>query len=99
MLETAYEQCLCIELCEHSIAFRRQVILPVTYKSVSVENALRIDIVVAEELVVELKAVEALLPVHTAQVLTYLRFGGYASGLLFNFHSYRLMDGMRRIVL
>jgi GxxExxY protein len=98
MLEAAYEQCLCLELREHGIAFERQVVLPVTYKSATIENAFRIDVVVAGELAVEVKAVETLLPVHTAQLLPYLRFGRYQSGLLFNFHAYRLLDGMKRVV-
>lgn len=99
MLERAYEQCLCLELQSHAIAFERQVPVPVTYKSSVIESAFRVDLLVAGVLVVEIKAVDALLPVHTAQVLTYLRFGGFPVGLLMNFNSQRLLDGLKRISL
>jgi GxxExxY protein len=75
------------------------VTIPVTYKSTVTEHAFRRDILVADTLVVEVKAVETLLPVHTSQVLTDLRFGCYPVGLLFNFNAFRLMDAMTRVSL
>jgi GxxExxY protein len=99
MLESVYEECFCLELAEHQIPYARQVHLPVRYKAKAIDDAFRIDVLVAETLVVEIKAVEALLPVHTAQVLTYMRFGRFPMGLLLNFHSVRLIDGLKRLVL
>ena len=98
LLESVYEDCLCYELVEHRIAHERQLSLPVVYKSMRLENAYRIDIVVEGKLVLELKTVERLLPIHEAQLLTYLRIGGYRTGLLLNFHSVLLKDGMKRMV-
>jgi GxxExxY protein len=98
LLESVYEQCLCAELAEHDLPYARQVALPVVYKSTHIDAGFRIDIVVAGELVLELKAVDVLLPVHSAQVLPYLRIGGYPLGLLMNFNTVRLKDGLRRFV-
>jgi GxxExxY protein len=98
LLESIYEDCLCYELEQHRIAFERQVCLPVIYKSMRLENAYRLDVVVERKLVVELKTVERLLPIHEAQLLTYLRGGGYRTGLLLNFYSVLLKDGIKRMV-
>ncbi|NBV76485.1 MAG: GxxExxY protein, partial [Methylococcaceae bacterium] len=86
LLESVYEQCLCVELASHSIPFRRQVAMPVTYKSEKIDGGFRLDLLVGERLVVEIKSVEKLLPIHQAQVLTYLRLGHFARGLLLNFN-------------
>jgi len=99
LLETIYEQCLCCELEQGGIAYARQVPLPVTYKTLRLDCAYRMDIVVDNSLVVEVKAVERILPIHEAQMLTYLRLSGHKVGLLMNFNNVVLKDGLRRFVL
>jgi GxxExxY protein len=99
LLESAYEQCLARELELCGVAFRRQVPVPVIYKGMALDCAYRLDFVIENDLIVELKAVDTLLPVHSAQLLTYLRLTGIHAGLLLNFHSDVLRDGLRRIVL
>lgn len=96
-LESAYEECLCHELLALGIPFERQVILPLMYKGRQIGQGYRIDLLVADAVVVEVKAVEALLPVHGTQLLTYLRLGGWTIGLLMNFHGPTLVGGLRRI--
>ncbi len=98
LLESAYEECLCFELRQNGIAYARQVPLAVVYKEVQLECGYRMDIVAAGELVVEVKAVERLMPIHEAQMLTYLRLSGLKIGLLMNFNSVMLKDGLRRFV-
>lgn len=99
LLESAYEECLCYELAQSAITFRRQVPLPVIYKEVKLDCGYRMDVVVDERVVVELKTVEHLAPVHDAQILTYLRLSAYPVGLLMNFNVSVLRDGMKRFVL
>jgi GxxExxY protein len=99
LLESAYEQCLCYELQQKGLQFQRQVPLPVRYKAVNLDCGYRLDIVVAGVLVLELKAIERLLPIHDAQMLSYLKLGGFKVGLLLNFHSPVLKDGIRRLVI
>ena len=96
-LEHVYEEAFAVELNLLSIPFRRQVIFPVNYKGIQVAES-RLDLLVAYELVVELKAIDELRPIHHAQVLSYLRAGEFQLGLLFNFNVYSLRQGMRRIV-
>ncbi len=99
LLESAYEECLCWELGRQGINVRRQVPLPVTYKEVKLDLGYRLDLVVDERLIVELKTVEKLLPIHEAQLLTYLKLSGLGTGLLLNFNSAVLRDGIKRMVL
>ncbi|WP_237051461.1 GxxExxY protein [Magnetospirillum sp. ME-1] len=99
LLESAYEQCLAHELELNEIPFKRQVPVPVVYKGMKLDCAYRLDLVVADALVLEIKAVEKLLPVHGAQLLTYLKLTGIRAGLLLNFNSEVLRDGMKRVVL
>lgn len=99
LLESAYELCLCHELACRKIGFRRQVDVPVLYKGVSLDCGYKIDILVDEKVVLELKAVEAILPVHEAQLLTYLRLSGKQLGFLMNFHVSRMSAGVKRRVL
>jgi len=99
LLESAYEECLRYEFRENGLAFRRQVPLPIIYKQLRLDCGYRIDIVVGERVVVELKTVERLIPVHEAQLLTYLKLSGIRTGLLLNFNAPVLRDGMRRMVL
>ncbi len=98
LLESAYEKCLCFELGQAGLSFERQVSLPIVYKQVRLDCGYRLDIVVENELVVELKAAERLLPIHEAQMLTYLRLSGHKVGLLMNFNSAVLKDGLKRFV-
>jgi GxxExxY protein len=97
LLESAYELCLCHELSLRELAFRRQVELPIEYKGLRLDAGYRIDLIVADELAVELKSVERLLPIHEAQLLTYLKLSGMKTGLLLNFHEEVLRKGIKRL--
>ena len=97
LLESVYETCLAHELRKRSVRFDRAVQLPVIYDGRRMEAHFRLDLVVDATLVVELKSVERLLPVHRAQLLTYLRLGGFKRGLLINFNVDRLIDGVKRL--
>jgi len=99
LLESAYEECLCHELNLTGLTFRRQVELPIRYKGVQLDCGYRVDLVVQEAVIVELKCVEKLLPIHDAQLLTYLRLSGIRVGLLMNFHTPALHQGIIRKVL
>jgi GxxExxY protein len=99
LLESAYEECLCHELECRSLGFARQVALPVRYKAISLDCAYRMDVVVENQLILELKAVDKLLPIHDAQLLTYLRLSGLRTGLLMNFNVPVLKDGLKRMML
>ncbi|MCC6573559.1 MAG: GxxExxY protein [Planctomycetes bacterium] len=96
LLESAYEECLCFELATAGIAFERQKPLPVEYKGVRLDCGYRLDLVVEGLIIVELKAVEKILPVHEAQLLTYLKLTGIPLGLLINFNVPLLKDGIVR---
>jgi GxxExxY protein len=99
LLESAYEECLCYELKQSGLIFQRQVPLPVLYKAIRLDCGYRIDIVVEKKVILELKTVERLIPVHDAQLLTYLKLSRLRTGLLLNFNSPTLKDGIRRMVL
>ena len=99
LLESAYSECLSRELSLRGLSFERERALPVEYKGVRLECGYRLDFLVENALVVEVKAVEAIAPVHEAQLLTYLRLGGWRLGLLINFNVVALKDGIRRKVL
>ena len=99
LLESAYEECLALEFHDAGLAFARQVPLPVIYKSVRLDCGYRMDFVIDQNLVVELKTAERLLPIHEAQLLTYLKLSGVETGLLLNFHSAVLREGIRRMML
>src|ERR1700757_3436674 len=99
LLESAYEECLCHELRQAKLVFRRQVALPVVYKSVRLDCGYRLDVVVENGLILELKTVERLMPIHEAQVITYLRLSNIPNGLLLNFNSAVLKQGIRRLIL
>lgn len=99
LLESAYEECLAYEMSVRHIPFERQKELPVIYKGVQVDCGFRLDFLVGKLLVVELKAVDQLAPIHDAQVLTYLKLTGCKLGLLLNFNATRLRNGIKRIVL
>jgi len=93
LLESAYEECLCHELHLRGLAFKRQVELPVHYKGVSLDCGYKLDIVVKDQIILELKCVEHLLPVHEAQLLTYLKLTGKRVGFLLNFNVATLARG------
>lgn len=99
LLESAYEECLCQELTLRQMPFKRQYPLPIQYKGLSLNCGYRIDLLVADTVVVELKAAEKVLPVHEAQLLTYLKLGGSKVGLIINFNVPTLKQGIRRRVL
>jgi GxxExxY protein len=99
LLESAYEACLMYEIQKRGIRVRHQVELPVVYETVKVDAGFRIDLLVGEEIVVELKSVDKLLPVHEAQLLTYLKLSGKRLGLLINFNVVHLRDGIKRMVV
>ena len=99
LLESAYEECLCFELTAKGLAYARQVPLPVVYKEVRLDSTYRMDIVVENEVIIEIKAVDRLVPIHEAQMITYLKLSGLKVGLLLNFNSVLLKEGIRRIVL
>jgi GxxExxY protein len=94
-----YEECLCHELQLWRIAFQQQVPLPVHYKGLQLPHGHRLDLLVDNTVVVGLKAIETLLPVHKAQLLSYLRLGNWPLGLPININEARLVDGLRRITL
>ena len=98
LLESAYEECLSFELEKAGVNFTRQVPLPVVYKGVKLDCGYKMDVVVEDLIIIELKAVERLIPVHEAQLLSYLKLYEKKVGLLLNFHVPLLRDGIKRIV-
>ncbi len=98
LLESAYEECLCHDLSILGLRFERQKDLPVSYKEVRLDCGYKIDIVVERLVILELKAVERLLPIHEAQLLTYLKLSNLSLGLLINFNVPLLKQGIKRIV-
>ena len=99
LLEAAYEKCLCRELQLRELSFATQVSLPVEYKGIKLECGYRMDIVVDEKVIIEIKSVETTLPVHEAQLLTYLKLSKMKVGLLMNFNVPMMKDGIVRRVL
>lgn len=99
LLESAYEACLCRELSVRKLHFQKQVPLPVQYKGLQLEAGYRLDLLVEDKIVVEIKSVDELLPVHQAQLLTYLRLSHKRIGLLINFNVPLLKHGLKRMIL
>ena len=97
LLESTYEECLCTELSLLDIPFERQIRLPIVYKSVTLLRAYKLDLLIDKAVIVELKTVDKILPIHEAQLLTYLRLSGLQRALLFNFNSVPLKSGIRRL--
>ena len=98
LLESAYEECLCCELGLRGIKFQRQVALPLNYKCIKLDCGYRMDLLVEDKVVVELKTVEAIAPIHEAQMLTYLKLRKIRLGLIINFNVRLLVEGIRRLV-
>ena len=99
LLESVYEACLCHELKKHGVPFKAQVVLPVTYDGMRLETGLRLDVLVADSVIVEIKAVETMHPLFEAQLLTYLKLTGLRLGLLVNFNVQLIKDGIKRMAL
>lgn len=98
LLESAYEACLVHELRKRSLRVQNQVELPVRYEEVYLDIGYRIDLLVEDQVIVELKAIAELAPIHEAQLLSYLKLSNLRIGLLINFHVSKLKDGIRRLV-
>ena len=99
LLESAYKECLYHYLIEKGLKVQKELALPIVYKDVKLDHGYRIDLLVENKVVVEIKTVDCLTDVHTAQVLTYMKLGGYDLGLLINFHVKLLKEGLKRFVL
>lgn len=99
LLESAYRRCLQYELIARGIATRAEVPVGIEYRGGRIDGAFKIDLLVEDRLVLELKAVDKLHPIHTSQVTTYLKLGGYRAGLLINFNVSVLKDGLKRVLL
>jgi len=99
LLESAYEECLCRELALRGIGVERQLPLPVEYKGARLDCAYRVDLLVEQSVVVEIKSVSSIEPIHEAQLLTYLKLGGWKLGLIVNFNVPVLKDGIRRGIM
>ncbi len=97
LLESAYEECLCFELLQKGLKFQRQVPLPVIYKGVKLNCGYRMDVIVESLVIIEIKAVERIIPVHEAQLLSYLKLADKPLGLLMNFHVSVLKNGLKRL--
>lgn len=97
LLESAYEACLIAELEDRGLRVESQIILPIVYRSVSLGSGYRLDLLVQDEVIVEVKSVAALLPVHESQLLSYLRLSGRRLGLLINFNVPLVKDGIKRL--
>jgi GxxExxY protein len=98
LLESAYEECLAFELINAGLKVERQVAVPVVYKDIKLECGYRIDLLIENKVVIELKSIEALAPVHEAQILTYMKFAKKQTGLLINFNVTMLKNGIKRYV-
>lgn len=98
LLESAYQECLLFELRDRGLEVKKEVPMPIKYRSVELDHGYRMDLLVEDKLVLELKTVDEFTDVHLAQILTYLRLGDYRLGLLMNFHAARIKDGIRRVV-
>jgi GxxExxY protein len=99
LLESSYHTCLCRELSLRNISYQSQAPLSINYKGVRIEKGYVIDFLIEESLIVEIKSVEKLLPIHSAQLMTYMRLQGISSGLLMNFNVHLLPHGIKRILL
>jgi GxxExxY protein len=99
LLESVYEECLAFELSERDLPFERQLVVPINYKNHQIDTGLRVDFLVENEVVLEIKAVEALVSVHTSQLLTYMKLANCRLGFLMNFNVALIKNGIHRYVL
>lgn len=98
LLESAYQECLLFELKSKGLKVEKELSLPIVYKDIKLDHGYRIDLLVENKIVIELKTVEAFTDVHFAQILTYLKLGNYPLGLLINFHTKLLKNGIKRFI-
>lgn len=98
LLESVYETCLCHELNKLNIPFERQLVLPIVYDNIKINSGLKLDLLVGNKLICELKAVDKIMPIHEAQLLTYLKLTDLRLGLILNFNVKLFKDGFRRII-
>jgi GxxExxY protein len=98
LLESVYEECLIQELKMIGLEVKEQVVLPITYKGTQIQSKLKVDLIVQDKVIVELKAVQELSPIHAAQLLTYLKISNQRLGLLINFNELKIKNGLRRII-
>ena len=99
LLESTYEQCFAYELTQKKISFKLQYSLPVKYKTIKLDCGYRVDVLIEDKLIIELKSVETILPIHEAQLLTYMKLSKIKTGLLINFNVRKLKEGLKRYVL
>jgi GxxExxY protein len=99
LLESAYEECLCYELLQSGLQVNKQIPLPLIYKEIKLEAGYRVDLLVENKVIVEVKSVETLADIHMAQIITYLKLSGCKLGLLVNFNVRHLKDGIKRVIL
>jgi GxxExxY protein len=99
LLESAYQECLFYELKTQGLFIEKEISLPITYKEIQIDHGYRIDLVIENRLAIELKTVEKFTDVHTAQILTYMRLGDYSTGLLINFNTKLLKNGIKRFLI
>ncbi len=98
LLESAYQECLFFELKEIGLQVKKEIALPIVYKDIKLDHGYRIDLLVENKIVIELKTVECFTDVHSAQILTYMKLGNYSLGLLINFHTKLLKNGIKRFI-
>ncbi|MDO5971621.1 GxxExxY protein [Flavivirga aquimarina] len=98
LLESAYQECLLFELKRLNLNVTKEIALPIVYKDIKLDHGYRIDLLVENKIVIELKTVETFTDVHSAQILTYMKLGNYPLGLLINFHTKLLKDGIKRFI-
>ncbi|WP_418602644.1 GxxExxY protein [Hwangdonia sp.] len=98
LLESAYQECLLFELKSIGLHVKKEIALPIVYKDIKLDHGYRIDLLVENKIVVELKTVECFTDVHSAQILTYMKLGNYPLGLLINFHTKLLKNGIKRFI-
>lgn len=99
LLESAYQECLLFELRSIGLSVTKEIALPIIYRDIKLDHGYRIDLLVENKVVIEIKTVEAFTDVHTAQILTYIKLGNYPIGLLVNFHTKLLKDGIKRFII
>ena len=97
LLESSYEACLMFELLQQSIDAHQQVLLPINYKNQHIDSGYRIDIVIPNNLIIELKVIDKILPIHIAQTLTYMKLSKIKTGLIINFNTTQLIKGVKRL--
>jgi len=99
LLESAYQECLYYELLQNGLMVSKEISMPIIYKEIQLDHGYRMDLLVNNKVVIEVKAIEAFADVHTAQMLTYLKLGNFKLGLLLNFHVSILKSGIKRIII